>query len=49
MWRSGIGSGILGLVLTVGGLLVTISAFYLIMKMAGLVNALSEKVKEMKA
>jgi len=49
VWRSGIGSGILGLVLTVGGLLVTIAAFYLIMKMARLVSTLSEKVKEMKA
>jgi len=34
--------------LAVGGLLLTVASFYLIMKIAGLVDALGEKVKEMK-
>lgn len=42
------GSLLLGLIITVGGLLVTIAAFYLILKIAGLVDALKDKVKEMK-
>jgi len=42
------GSLVLGLVVTVGGLLVTVAAFYLILKIAGLVDALKDKVKEMK-
>lgn len=42
------GSPVLGIVMAVGGLLVTIASFYLIIKMAGLVDALSQKVKEMK-
>ncbi len=42
------GSAVLGLIMAVGGLLVTIASFYLIIKMAGLVDALSQKVKEMK-
>jgi hypothetical protein len=41
-------SPVIGLILGVGGLLVTIASFYLIMKMAGLVDALSQKIKEMK-
>jgi len=46
--RLGGGSPVIGLILGVGGLLVTIASFYLIMKMAGLVDALSQKIKEMK-
>jgi len=42
------GTPVLGLIMAVGGLLVTIASFYLIIKMAGLVDALSQKVKEMK-
>ena len=42
------GSPVIGLLLGVGGLLVTVASFYLIIKMAGLVDALSQKVKEMK-
>jgi len=42
------GSTVLGLILAVGGLLVTVAAFYLILKIAGLVDALRDKVKEMK-
>jgi uncharacterized membrane protein (DUF485 family) len=45
--RAGV-SPVLGIVLAVGGLLVTIASFYLIIKMAGLVDALSQKIKEMK-
>jgi len=42
------GTAVIGLIMTVGGLLVTIASFYLIIKMAGLVDALSQKIKEMK-
>lgn len=42
------GSAVVGLIMSVGGLLVTIASFYLIIKMAGLVDALSQKIKEMK-
>jgi len=42
------GSWVLGLVMAVGGLLVMVASFYLIIKIAGLVNALAEKIKEMK-
>ena len=42
------GSTVLGLIMAVGRLLVTIAAFYLILKIAGLVDALRDKVKEMK-
>jgi hypothetical protein len=42
------GSAILGLITVVGGLIVTIAFFYLVIKLAGLVDTLSEKVKEMK-
>jgi hypothetical protein len=42
------GSGIMGLIMAVGGLLVTIASFYLIIKMAGLIDALSQKITEMK-
>lgn len=42
------GSVVLGLITAVGGLLVTVASFYLILKIAGLVDALRDKVKEMK-
>jgi len=42
------GSAVLGLIVAVGGLLVTVASFYLILKIAGLVDALKDKVKEMK-
>jgi len=42
------GSSVMGLITAVGGLLVTIASFYLIIKMAGLVDALGQKIKEMK-
>jgi len=42
------GTAIMGLITAVGGLLVTIASFYLIIKMAGLVDALGQKIKEMK-
>ncbi len=45
---AGGGSMVLGLIMTVGGLLVMIASFYLIIKLAGLVDTLSQKVKEMK-
>jgi len=38
----------LGLIIAVGGLLVTVASFYLILKIAGLVDALKDKIKEMK-
>jgi len=34
--------------MAVGGLLVMVASFYLIIKIAGLVDALGEKIKEMK-
>ncbi len=44
-----VGGGlVLGLVMTVGGLLVMIASFYLIIKLAGLVDTISQKVKETK-
>ena len=42
------GSAVLGLIIAVGGLLVTVASFYLILKIAGLVDALKDKIKEMK-
>lgn len=42
------GSSVMALITAVGGLLVTIASFYLIIKMAGLVDALGQKIKEMK-
>jgi hypothetical protein len=42
------GSSVMSLITAVEGLLVTIASFYLIIKMAGLVDALGQKIKEMK-
>jgi len=42
------GTQVTSLIMAVGGLLVTIASFYLIIKMAGLVDALGQKIKEMK-
>ena len=42
------GTSVMGIVMAVGGLLVTIASFYLIIKIAGLVDVISAKVKEMK-
>jgi len=42
------GSLIVSLILAVGGLLITIASFYVIIKVAGLVDVLTEKLKEMK-
>ena len=42
------GLGFLRLISAVGGLLVTIGLFYLILKIAGLVDALKDSVKEKK-
>jgi len=41
-------SPVLGLIISVGGLIVMIATFYLVIKIAGLVDAIKEKVKEMK-
>jgi hypothetical protein len=48
MPMAGGGSWVLGLVMAVGGLLVMVATFYLIIKIAGLVDALGEKIKQMK-
>ena len=42
------GLSVLGLVTAVGGLLIMVASFYLIIKIAGLVDALGQKIKEMK-
>jgi hypothetical protein len=42
------GAQVTGLIMAVGGLLVMIASFYLIIKTAGLVDALGQKIKEMK-
>jgi len=42
------GSAVLGPITAVGGLLVTVAAFCLLLKIVGLVDALRDKVKEMK-
>ncbi len=48
MPTTGGGSPVLSLIMAVGGLLVMVASFYLIIKIAGLVDALGEKIKEMK-
>lgn len=42
------GSTVLGLIVSVRWLLVAVASFYLILKIAGLVNALRNKVRGMK-
>ena len=42
------GLSVMGIIGAVGGLLVMIASFYLILKVAALVDTLSQKIKEMK-